>query len=85
MYYYKGTITTPPCTKKVDYVLMKNAIRIRPDDFNQLRKNVFAFRQATENINKYLTSTNYKQYKALSIVRSMDYSEVSCAKGKDLK
>jgi carbonic anhydrase len=54
MYYYKGTITTPPCTKEVDYVLMKNAIKIRSDDFNALRKNVFAYRAGTTNINKYL-------------------------------
>lgn len=85
MYFYKGTITTPPCTKEVDYVLMKNPIKIRPDDFNSLRKNVFAFRQATENINKYLTSTNYKQYKNMQIVRSMDYSEVNCAESKEMK
>lgn len=65
MYFYRGTITTPPCTQRVDYLIMKNAVKIRPDDFNSLRKNVFSFRAATENINKYLTSTNYKQYHSL--------------------
>jgi len=85
MYYYKGTITTPPCKKAVDYVIMKNPIKIRPDDFQSLRKNVFSFRAATENINKYLTSTNYKQYKSLYIMRSMDYLEVTCAEGAEMK
>lgn len=62
MYFYKGTITTPPCTKTVDYLIMKNPIVISSDDFNALRKNVFAFRTTSENVNKYLQTTTYTDY-----------------------
>lgn len=41
---------------------MKNPIVVSQDDFNALRKNVYAFRQGAENINKFLTNTYYKDY-----------------------
>jgi len=40
-YYYQGTITTPPCTKSVKYLVFKQPIQVSKEDFNTLRKNVF--------------------------------------------
>merc|ERR1712223_21802 len=36
-YYYKGSLTTPPCTETVDWHLMEGAIRITEADLEKLR------------------------------------------------
>merc|ERR1719350_291440 len=37
-YYYKGSLTTPPCTETVDWHVMEGAIRITEADLEVLRK-----------------------------------------------
>lgn len=37
-YYYKGSLTTPPCTETVDWHVMEGAIRITEEDLEVLRK-----------------------------------------------
>lgn len=64
---------------------MKNPIVVSQDDFNALRKNVYAFRQGAENINKFLTNTYYKDYISQEVIRSMDYSTVKCADSEEMK
>jgi len=36
-YYYKGSLTTPPCTETVDWHVMEGAIRITEEDLETLR------------------------------------------------
>jgi len=36
-YYYKGSLTTPPCTETVDWHVMEGAIRITEEDLEVLR------------------------------------------------
>lgn len=54
-YYYKGTETTPPCEKSIDYFVMRYPLQIPQEQFEQLRQNVFMYRNdfvMKQNINQ---------------------------------
>lgn len=58
MYFYKGTTSTPPCDKNVDWLVLKNPMVVSKDDFSALKKNVFQFREEDEgrgNTNRYMS------------------------------
>ncbi len=66
---------------------MKNPIKIKKDDFNNLYKNVFQFRDdiLKSNINRYITNINQKDIENKNLIRQIDNNKVDCTYSDDLK
>lgn len=74
-YFYRGTETTPPCDKDIDYLIMRYPIQIPQEQFEQLRQNVFMYRNdfiVKKNINEDYSELGRNEVFAGLIYRYVD-------------